>query len=487
MTTPINPAHISASQLQSLQRIVNTGIQEQNAKSAPEAGEVDNTAVADFELNQTTAARFGDLLGQVDGSEESLSELATMFASTPKELVAIANASISGDFSEFAVAQDFKQALPMVRSLAALPEANIAEDEIVPLAATMAMARSAPAEVRGAPAYPQLTTDISSLTADQKENLLALMNGSLPLQNYVMAQGYESNWTGSWDRNYVVYDLNKLSKDTGLSTDFLKNVITGTRDGTGNDVDASKYGASGTGFMAYISHTGSNNQGYIDTIKNKIAEALMGKVSGIDGLQAGLTSRSYGIDFERAAAATEGEWSLSDMNVADMLVFVNMLRMRMQENQIKDQVVGLKTNVAKAEELGKLKAAISALRITIKSEDATVNLTLTKAQEAMLKEYGIDYKAGMAAGSVTTDAATGDVKLSFNQGKDKAAEAAKTWCDSITQENQTRIDSLNSTQQIQMISLQKWNSTRNESGETASNFLSKFQQLNSQIISKIGQ
>ena len=472
-------------------------------------------------------ARFEELLAYVDPNrpEETLSELAHMLFTTPQELMDLARATKSGDFSKFSSKNEFLGAAALMKSLQnhpALAEAAIQDNEVVGLALAKVLLQQDAKQSAGV-ASRSASVAVSSIDPEVgKERFLRdLRSGQLTQQQLVdIFLGKENPYGFSSVQDqqrfifrnvaradqdlarYLVMEL--IAQDNGKLPMYdehgkpllqVGNLLASNMfdEATHYWIGANAQGSLAEGLSEKAKNLAGSDEFLVGVLyhlhmmpPNELAEQVNtayeqrdAKVS-LDIPRIPMSAAALA-KFLRDESTITGITDIDGMTPHDLLLFVQSLRMKFQQRLVREQAVDMRANLEKAEALAALKGLIADLR-TSKSDSIDASVV------DELREHGIE--ALPSDGDKFTaiegmDDEGNEIIVKYKLENMEDDDIKEHW-QRVVDDVDSKVQSTNSSQQLQMINMQKTNSIYNESVDFISNVLAKLLRLNEQIVSKMG-
>jgi hypothetical protein len=181
------------------------------------------------------------------------------------------------------------------------------------------------------------------------------------------------------------------------------------------------------------------------------------------------------VDAFRTASQAAQQVDVIDFGVLDIdsiMMLVQTERARLLDSQIVQRTQQIKDRSNQITQLNQLQALV---RGSLATFSTGANPSDTTSVPAQAYDLLTGYKAfnalsGAGGGSITTST---------------AASMSKSDLEKLQEEIKAAIDSLNSTQQLEMTAMQSLTNKRNEAYETVTNFISKIQKTKDAVVSNM--
>ena len=474
-------------------------------------------------------ARFEELLAYVDPNrpEETLSELAHMLFTTPQELMDLARATKSGDFSKFSSKNEFLGAAALMKSLQnhpALAEAAIQDNEVVGLALAKVLLQQDAKQSAGVASRSAVQTITVSI-ADPNEarerfsddlregkltqqQLVDIFLGEDPygfdmplkdLQHHILSHAVRTDETLA---RFLVMELISQEKNVpmppaklptefgtvvqwSMNYDDYVDKMLEWLEGANNSLPRGdeKLANFLRAFpVVFVATSAGNHEGMLPflTALEKNRHTKVSLDFSLPKAHIPMSAAALA-KFLRDESTITGITDIDGMTPHDLLLFVQSLRMKFQQRLVREQAVDMRANLEKAEALAALKGLIADLR-TSKSDSIDASVV------DELREHGIE--ALPSDGDKFTaiegmDDEGNEIIVKYKLENMEDDDIKEHW-QRVVDDVDSKVQSTNSSQQLQMINMQKTNSIYNESVDFISNVLAKLLRLNEQIVSKMG-
>jgi hypothetical protein len=181
------------------------------------------------------------------------------------------------------------------------------------------------------------------------------------------------------------------------------------------------------------------------------------------------------VDAFRGASQAAQQVQVMDFGVLDIdsiMMLVQSERARLLDSQIVARTQQIKDRSNQISQLNQLQAVARGALATFSTDaepDTTASVPST-ATELIDKYKSYNVLSGAGGGSITTAVGTTMTKANLEK---------------LQEEIKAAIDSLNSTQQLEMTSLQSLTNKRNEAFETITNFISKVQKTKDAVVGNL--
>lgn len=181
------------------------------------------------------------------------------------------------------------------------------------------------------------------------------------------------------------------------------------------------------------------------------------------------------VDAFRGASQAAQQVQVMDFGVLDIdsiMMLVQSERARLLDSQIVARTQQIKDRSNQISQLNQLQASVRGSLATFSTEAKPDDVTSvpSTASDLMAKYKSYNALSGAGGGSITTTVSTSMTKSNLEK---------------LQEEIKAAIDSLNSTQQLEMTSLQSLTNKRNEAFETITNFISKVQKTKDAVVGNL--